>query len=129
MHCKRIVLESHSKPLQLQTAKTELCYSSCMLQYNNVIQAKKIILNVKRVILKNATLFLLFRKTSLLLNNLFVILSAVLVLASRACRSFEMIILSQVFAGVNAGTCASTHSAAPHIDICKLIYRTRTSTV
>ncbi|KAK6476527.1 solute carrier family 2 [Huso huso] len=43
------------------------------------------------------------RKTLLLLNNLFVILSAVLVLASRACRSFEMIILSQVFAGVNAG--------------------------
>ncbi|RXM30616.1 Solute carrier family 2, facilitated glucose transporter member 11 [Acipenser ruthenus] len=43
------------------------------------------------------------RKTSLLLNNLFVILSAVLVLASRACRSFEMIILSRVFAGVNAG--------------------------
>ncbi|NWI15526.1 GTR11 protein, partial [Crypturellus soui] len=43
------------------------------------------------------------RKTSLLLNNVFVIIAAVLSGFSRMAKSFEMIILSRFFAGLNAG--------------------------
>ncbi|MBN3322503.1 GTR11 protein, partial [Atractosteus spatula] len=43
------------------------------------------------------------RKKSLLLNNLFVFVSAALALASRAARSFEMIILARILVGINAG--------------------------
>ncbi|NXU51262.1 GTR11 protein, partial [Turnix velox] len=43
------------------------------------------------------------RKMSLLLNNLFVILAATLSGSSRVARSFEMIMLSRFFTGVNAG--------------------------
>ncbi|XP_077165247.1 solute carrier family 2, facilitated glucose transporter member 11 isoform X2 [Paroedura picta] len=43
------------------------------------------------------------RKKSLLLNNIFVILAALLVGFSRIARSFEMIMLSRFFAGINAG--------------------------
>ncbi|MBN3296076.1 GTR11 protein, partial [Amia calva] len=43
------------------------------------------------------------RKKALLLNNLFVLLSAVLVLTSREARSFEMILLARFLVGINAG--------------------------
>ncbi|NXD11186.1 GTR11 protein, partial [Nothocercus nigrocapillus] len=43
------------------------------------------------------------RKTSLLLNNVFVIIAAVLSGFSRMAKSFEMIILSRFFTGLNAG--------------------------
>ncbi|NXX95620.1 GTR11 protein, partial [Centropus bengalensis] len=43
------------------------------------------------------------RKMSLLLNNVFVIMAAVLSGFSRMARSFEMIMLSRFFTGVNAG--------------------------
>ncbi|XP_053225999.1 solute carrier family 2, facilitated glucose transporter member 11-like isoform X1 [Podarcis raffonei] len=43
------------------------------------------------------------RKKSLLLNNLFVVLAAVLVGFSQMARSFEMILLSRFLAGINSG--------------------------
>ncbi|ROK76644.1 Solute carrier family 2, facilitated glucose transporter member 11 [Anabarilius grahami] len=43
------------------------------------------------------------RKGALLLNNVFLFLSAVLALSSRSAGSFEMIILARLFVGVNAG--------------------------
>lgn len=43
------------------------------------------------------------RKGSLLLNNSFLFLSAVLALSSRSAESFEMIILARLLVGVNAG--------------------------
>ncbi|XP_042328106.1 LOW QUALITY PROTEIN: solute carrier family 2, facilitated glucose transporter member 11-like [Sceloporus undulatus] len=43
------------------------------------------------------------RKKSLLLNNAFVLLSAVMVVSSRAAKAFEMILLGRFLAGVNAG--------------------------
>ncbi|KAM4808095.1 uncharacterized protein WCC33_003115 [Rhinophrynus dorsalis] len=43
------------------------------------------------------------RKKSLLFNNLFIILSAILCGFSRMARSFEMIVLGRVLAGVNSG--------------------------
>lgn len=43
------------------------------------------------------------RKKSLLLNNLFVVLAALLAGCSRAAKSFEMIMLSRFLAGVNSG--------------------------
>ncbi|XP_060105772.1 solute carrier family 2, facilitated glucose transporter member 11 [Heteronotia binoei] len=43
------------------------------------------------------------RKKSLLLNNMFVILAALLVGVSRIAKSFEMIMLSRFFAGINSG--------------------------
>ncbi|XP_054852596.1 solute carrier family 2, facilitated glucose transporter member 11-like [Eublepharis macularius] len=43
------------------------------------------------------------RKKSLLLNNMFVILAALLVAFSRIAKSFEMIMLSRFFAGINSG--------------------------
>ncbi|KAM4710059.1 solute carrier family 2, facilitated glucose transporter member 11-like isoform 2-T2 [Discoglossus pictus] len=43
------------------------------------------------------------RKKSLLFNNLFVILSAILCGFSRSAKSFEMIIVGRVLAGVNSG--------------------------
>uniref|UniRef100_A0A663MBU9 Solute carrier family 2, facilitated glucose transporter member 5 n=1 Tax=Athene cunicularia TaxID=194338 RepID=A0A663MBU9_ATHCN len=46
---------------------------------------------------------MLGRKMSLLLNNVFVIIAAVLSGFSRMARSFEMIMLSRFFTGVNAG--------------------------
>uniref|UniRef100_A0A8C6ZB08 Solute carrier family 2, facilitated glucose transporter member 11-like n=1 Tax=Nothoprocta perdicaria TaxID=30464 RepID=A0A8C6ZB08_NOTPE len=46
---------------------------------------------------------MLGRKTSLLLNNVFVIIAAVLSGFSRMAKSFEMIILSRFFTGLNAG--------------------------
>lgn len=52
------------------------------------------------------TVFSLGRKMSLLLNNVFVIIAATLSGFSRMAKSFEMIMLSRFFAGVNAGTAA-----------------------
>ncbi|NXL61111.1 GTR11 protein, partial [Chordeiles acutipennis] len=46
---------------------------------------------------------MLGRKMSLLLNNAFVIIAAVLSGFSRMAKSFEMIMLSRFFTGVNAG--------------------------
>ncbi|XP_025971816.2 solute carrier family 2, facilitated glucose transporter member 11-like isoform X1 [Dromaius novaehollandiae] len=46
---------------------------------------------------------MLGRKTSLLLNNVFVIIAAVLSGFSRMAKSFEMIMLSRFFTGLNAG--------------------------
>uniref|UniRef100_A0A8C0E6Q0 Solute carrier family 2, facilitated glucose transporter member 5 n=1 Tax=Bubo bubo TaxID=30461 RepID=A0A8C0E6Q0_BUBBB len=46
---------------------------------------------------------MLGRKMSLLLNNVFVIIAAVLSGFSRMAKSFEMIMLSRFFTGVNAG--------------------------
>ncbi|XP_072239136.1 solute carrier family 2, facilitated glucose transporter member 11 [Leuresthes tenuis] len=43
------------------------------------------------------------RKKCLLLNNIFLMTGALLALTSRAARSFEMIILSRVLIGINAG--------------------------
>ncbi|XP_071384383.1 solute carrier family 2, facilitated glucose transporter member 11 [Centroberyx affinis] len=43
------------------------------------------------------------RKNSLLLNNVFLFVGAVLVLTSRAAKSFEMILLARFFVGVNSG--------------------------
>ncbi|KAJ8414063.1 hypothetical protein AAFF_G00066610 [Aldrovandia affinis] len=43
------------------------------------------------------------RKKSLLLNNVFLMLSAVLAVCSRAARSFEMIMLARFLVGINAG--------------------------
>ncbi|KAG8455881.1 hypothetical protein GDO86_001901 [Hymenochirus boettgeri] len=43
------------------------------------------------------------RKKSLLFNNLFIILSAILCGFSRSAKSFEMIVLGRVLAGVNSG--------------------------
>nr|XP_056715323.1 solute carrier family 2, facilitated glucose transporter member 11 isoform X1 [Euleptes europaea] len=43
------------------------------------------------------------RKKSLLLNNMFVLLAALLVGLSRIAKSFEMIMLSRFFAGINSG--------------------------
>uniref|UniRef100_A0AAY4A8D5 Major facilitator superfamily (MFS) profile domain-containing protein n=1 Tax=Denticeps clupeoides TaxID=299321 RepID=A0AAY4A8D5_9TELE len=43
------------------------------------------------------------RKKTLLLNNVFLMLSSLLALTSRAARSFEMILLSRVLVGINAG--------------------------
>ncbi|XP_065113776.2 solute carrier family 2, facilitated glucose transporter member 11 [Paramisgurnus dabryanus] len=43
------------------------------------------------------------RKGALLLNNFFLLLSAVLVLSSRSAGSFEMVILARLLVGVNAG--------------------------
>ncbi|XP_023810453.1 solute carrier family 2, facilitated glucose transporter member 11 isoform X2 [Oryzias latipes] len=43
------------------------------------------------------------RKKCLLLNNLFLMSAALLALTSRAAKSFEMIILSRVLTGINAG--------------------------
>uniref|UniRef100_A0A3Q2CR87 Major facilitator superfamily (MFS) profile domain-containing protein n=1 Tax=Cyprinodon variegatus TaxID=28743 RepID=A0A3Q2CR87_CYPVA len=43
------------------------------------------------------------RKKCLLLNNIFLMSGALLALTSRAARSFEMIILSRVLIGINAG--------------------------
>lgn len=49
------------------------------------------------------TVFSLGRKMSLLLNNVFVIIAAALSGFSRMAKSFEMIMLSRFFTGVNAG--------------------------
>ncbi|KAM8962102.1 solute carrier family 2, facilitated glucose transporter member 11-like [Pelodytes ibericus] len=43
------------------------------------------------------------RKKSLLFNNIFVILSAILCGFSRSAKSFEMIVLGRILAGVNSG--------------------------
>lgn len=43
------------------------------------------------------------RKKSLLLNNLFVVLAALLAGCSRRAKSLEMIMLSRFLAGVNSG--------------------------
>ncbi|KAM9758516.1 solute carrier family 2, facilitated glucose transporter member 11 isoform 1-T1 [Menidia menidia] len=43
------------------------------------------------------------RKKCMLLNNIFLMSGAVLALTSRAARSFEMILLSRVLVGINAG--------------------------
>ncbi|XP_037535265.1 solute carrier family 2, facilitated glucose transporter member 11-like [Nematolebias whitei] len=43
------------------------------------------------------------RKKSLLLNNIFLMSGALLALTSRAAKSFEMIIISRVLIGINAG--------------------------
>ncbi|XP_030585894.1 solute carrier family 2, facilitated glucose transporter member 11 [Archocentrus centrarchus] len=43
------------------------------------------------------------RKKCLLLNNIFLMTAALLALLSRAARSFEMIIISRVLVGINAG--------------------------
>uniref|UniRef100_A0A8C5HDT2 Solute carrier family 2, facilitated glucose transporter member 5 n=1 Tax=Gouania willdenowi TaxID=441366 RepID=A0A8C5HDT2_GOUWI len=43
------------------------------------------------------------RKKSLLLNNVFLLIGAVLVLCSRAARSFEMIIAARFLVGINSG--------------------------
>uniref|UniRef100_A0A667WYW1 Solute carrier family 2, facilitated glucose transporter member 5 n=1 Tax=Myripristis murdjan TaxID=586833 RepID=A0A667WYW1_9TELE len=43
------------------------------------------------------------RKKCLLLNNIFLMAGAVLALSSRAAKSFEMIIISRVLVGINAG--------------------------
>nr|XP_055032655.1 solute carrier family 2, facilitated glucose transporter member 11 isoform X2 [Misgurnus anguillicaudatus] len=43
------------------------------------------------------------RKGALLLNNCFLLLSAVIVLSSRSAGSFEMVILARLLVGVNAG--------------------------
>ncbi|KAM9813502.1 solute carrier family 2, facilitated glucose transporter member 11-like [Neosynchiropus ocellatus] len=43
------------------------------------------------------------RKKCLLLNNIFLLSGALLALTSRAARSFEMIIVSRVLVGINAG--------------------------
>ncbi|KAK9530746.1 hypothetical protein VZT92_012230 [Zoarces viviparus] len=43
------------------------------------------------------------RKNSLLLNNSFLLVGAVLVLTSRAARSFEMILVARFLVGVNSG--------------------------
>ncbi|KAG9354565.1 hypothetical protein JZ751_001278 [Albula glossodonta] len=43
------------------------------------------------------------RKKSLLLNNVFLILSSALIVFSRAARSFEMIILARLLVGINSG--------------------------
>ncbi|XP_062332001.1 solute carrier family 2, facilitated glucose transporter member 11 [Osmerus eperlanus] len=43
------------------------------------------------------------RKKTLLLNNIFLMLGSVLALTSRAAKSFEMIILSRILVGINAG--------------------------
>nr|XP_033812120.1 solute carrier family 2, facilitated glucose transporter member 11 isoform X3 [Geotrypetes seraphini] len=43
------------------------------------------------------------RKKSLLLNNLFVMIAALLSGFSRSAKSFEMIVLGRVFAGINSG--------------------------
>ncbi|OCU01850.1 solute carrier family 2, facilitated glucose transporter member 11 isoform X1 [Xenopus laevis] len=43
------------------------------------------------------------RKKSLLVNNLFVILSAILCGFSRSAKSFEMIVLGRILAGLNSG--------------------------
>uniref|UniRef100_A0A8C0U6Q9 Major facilitator superfamily (MFS) profile domain-containing protein n=1 Tax=Cyanistes caeruleus TaxID=156563 RepID=A0A8C0U6Q9_CYACU len=48
------------------------------------------------------TVFSLGRKMSLLLNNVFVIIAATLSGFSRMAKSFEMIMLSRFFTGVNA---------------------------
>lgn len=50
------------------------------------------------------TVFSLGRKMSLLLNNVFVIIAASLSGFSRTAKSFEMIMLSRFFTGVNVGT-------------------------
>ncbi|XP_061459284.1 uncharacterized protein LOC133373488 [Rhineura floridana] len=47
------------------------------------------------------------RKTSLLLNNLFVVFAALMVGFSRMAKSFEMILLSRFFAGINSGVAMS----------------------
>uniref|UniRef100_A0A670ZVU9 Solute carrier family 2, facilitated glucose transporter member 5 n=1 Tax=Pseudonaja textilis TaxID=8673 RepID=A0A670ZVU9_PSETE len=47
------------------------------------------------------------RKKSLLLNNAFVALAALLVGFSRLAKSFEMILLSRFFAGINSGVAMS----------------------
>ncbi|XP_058014717.1 solute carrier family 2, facilitated glucose transporter member 11-like, partial [Ahaetulla prasina] len=47
------------------------------------------------------------RKKSLLLNNVFVALAALLVGFSRVAKSFEMILLSRFFAGINSGVAMS----------------------
>ncbi|KAM7402194.1 hypothetical protein PAMP_017458 [Pampus punctatissimus] len=43
------------------------------------------------------------RKKCLLLNNIFLMSGSILALSSRAARSFEMIIISRVLVGINAG--------------------------
>nr|XP_046167943.1 solute carrier family 2, facilitated glucose transporter member 11-like [Oncorhynchus gorbuscha] len=43
------------------------------------------------------------RKKTMLLNNIFLMLSSLLALTSRAAKSFEMIIISRVLVGINAG--------------------------
>jgi len=43
-------------------------------------------------------------KTPLLLSNVFVIIATVLSGFSRMAKSFEMIVLSRFFTGMNAGT-------------------------
>ncbi|XP_060539632.1 solute carrier family 2, facilitated glucose transporter member 11 [Pantherophis guttatus] len=49
------------------------------------------------------------RKKSLLLNNAFVALAALLVGFSRMAKSFEMILLSRFFAGINSGRIGGLH--------------------
>lgn len=51
------------------------------------------------------SLSLLPRKKCLLLNNIFLMTGALLALTSRAAKSFEMIIISRVLVGINAGVC------------------------
>ncbi|XP_039628048.1 solute carrier family 2, facilitated glucose transporter member 11 isoform X1 [Polypterus senegalus] len=43
------------------------------------------------------------RKKSLLVNNVFIIISASLVIMSKEAQSFEMIMISRLFGGINAG--------------------------
>lgn len=50
------------------------------------------------------SLFVIWRKKCLLLNNVFLMSGALLALTSRAAKSFEMIIISRVLIGINAGT-------------------------
>lgn len=52
-------------------------------------------------------LSLLPRKKCLLLNNIFLMAGALLAVTSRAAKSFEMIIISRVLVGINAGVCLS----------------------
>ncbi|MEE6526731.1 hypothetical protein FKM82_027525 [Ascaphus truei] len=52
------------------------------------------------------------RKKSLLFNNLFVLLSAILCGFSRFAQSFEMIVLGRILAGVNSGKTGQCVSGA-----------------
>lgn len=48
-------------------------------------------------------MFPLDRKKCMLLNNVFLMSAALLALTSRAAKSFEMIVISRVLVGINAG--------------------------
>ncbi|KAK6315885.1 hypothetical protein J4Q44_G00134090 [Coregonus suidteri] len=77
---------------------------------HNVTATLLVLLQFIKELVNTTCLQRLSRKRCLLLNNLFVIDGAVMMLLSKTAMSFEMIIVGHFLYGINAGVSLSLHT-------------------